>query len=247
MSDAESVTLDILSEETARWLRARIAARSGGTPLGRGYQATVTRFDTPEGPVVVKSPHHSGLLGAPGRVTIRREHDVYARLHGIEGIPRCYALLDGLHLVLEHVPGPSLRAHARRIENPERFYARLLATIDSMHAAGVAHGDLKRKDNIVVGPDERPYLIDFGIACLDSPDGRGLGHRRFEYVRQLDYNAWVKLKYRRELGRMTPAEAARYRPLLLERASRWVRIPWQTVTLRRPRKRWKARRARNGR
>ena len=27
-----------------------------------------------------------------------------------------------------------------------------------MHAAGVAHGDLKRKDNIIVGPGERPYL-----------------------------------------------------------------------------------------
>ncbi len=241
------MALEALSEETAQRLRELIAARGGAASLGHGYQATVTLFDTPQGVVVVKSPHHSGLLGAPGRVTIRREHSVYSRLHGVEGIPRCYALLDGLHLVLEHVPGPSLRAQARQLENPERFYARLLATIDAMHAAGVAHGDLKRKDNIVVGPDERPYLVDFGIACLDAPDGRGLAHRRFEYVRQLDYNSWIKLKYARALERMTAAEAARYRPLLLERVARWVRIPWQTVTLRRPRKRWKARRARNGR
>lgn len=232
-----------LSEQTTDWLRERIARRADGTLLGHGYQATVTRFDTPQGPVVVKSPHRSGLLGIPGRMTIRREYRVYARLEGVEGVPHCYALLDGLHLVLEHVPGPSLRAYEHRVEDAEALYARLLATIDSMHAAGVAHGDLKRKDNVIVGPGERPYVIDFGIACLDPPDGRGLGHRRFEYLRQFDYNSWLKLKYRRELERMTPIEAERYRPLLLERLARWIRIPWQTLTLRRPRKRWKARRA----
>ena len=237
------MAFESLSEDTARRLREQIVSPDAGTPLGQGYQAAVTRYETPHGPVVVKSPHLSGLLGTPRRMTIRREHRVYARLEGIEGIPRCYGLLDGLHLVLEHIPGPSLRAYEARIADRERFYARLLATIDAMHAAGVAHGDLKRKDNVVVGPGERPYLIDFGIACLDAPDGRGLAHRRFEYLCQFDYNSWIKLKYRRELERMTPIEAERYRPLVLERVARWIRIPWQTLTLRRPRKRWKARRA----
>lgn len=233
-----------LSEDTARWLRERIATPGSGTRLGHGYQATVTRFETLQGAVVVKSPHGAGLLGLPGRLTIRREHRVYERLGGIEGVPCCHALLDGLHLVLEHVPGPSLRAYEAQIQDPERLYARLLATIDAIHAAGVAHGDLKRKDNVIVGPNERPYLIDFGIACLDPPSGAGLGHRRFEYLKQFDYNSWVKLKYRKALERMTPGEAARYRPLVLERVARWIRIPWQTITLRRPRKRWLARRGR---
>lgn len=233
--------MESLSEDTVRWLRERIDAPQAGLRLGHGYQATVTRFDTPEGPVVVKSPHRSGLLGAPGRITIRREHRVYGLLAGIEGIPRCLGLLDDLHLVLEYVPGPSLRAYEKRIANAEQLYARLLTTIDAMHAAGVAHGDLKRKDNVVVGPGERPYVIDFGIACIDAPERRGLGHRRFEYVSQLDYNAWIKLKYRRELDRMTPAEADRYRRLALERIARWIRIPWQTLTLRRPRQRLRAR------
>lgn len=238
---------DLLSDDTARWLRERIARPGSGIPLGRGYQATITLFETPQGPVVVKSPHHAGLAGLPARLTIRREHRVYARLDSVAGVPRCFALLDGRHLVLEHVPGPSLRAYEPGMDDAEQFYARLLATIDAMHAAGVAHGDLKRKDNVIVGPGEQPYIIDFGIACLDSPDGRGPGHRRFEYLRQFDYNSWIKLKYRRELERMTPSEAERYRPLMLERVARWIRIPWQTVTLRRPRKRWRARRARSPR
>jgi hypothetical protein len=33
-----------------------------------------------------------------------------------------------------------------------------------------------------------------------------------------------------------------YRPLLVERAARIVRVPWQKLTLRRPRQRWRARR-----
>ena len=37
-------------------------------------------------------------------------------------------------------------------------------------------------------------------------------------------------------------DAVRYRPLLLERLARWVRVVWQKVTLRRPRQRWRARR-----
>lgn len=235
----------LLSDDTTRWLRERVAKPGSGTPLGRGYQAAVTLFETPQGPVVVKSPHRSGALGLPARIAIRREYRVYERLESVAGVPRCFALLDDRHLVLEHVPGPSLRAFEPDLDDGEHFYAQLLATIDAMHEAGVAHGDLKRKDNILVGPGRQPYIIDFGIACLDAPDGRGLAHRRFEYVRQFDYNSWIKLKYRRELERMTPIEAERYEPLMLERVARWIRIPWQTVTLRRPRRRWRARRARS--
>jgi serine/threonine protein kinase len=107
-----------------------------------------------------------------------------------------------------------------------------------MHAAGVAHGDLKRKDNIVVGPGERPYLVDFGIAALRG-ESRLLNRLVFEPVKQMDYNAWVKLKYQRQFDALSPEDATLYRPLRLERIARWVRIPWQKITLRRPRQRWR--------
>ena len=72
-----------------------------------------------------------------------------------------------------------------------------------MHAAGVAHADLKRKANIIVGPGERPWLIDFGIAARRGTSA--LGRSWFEHAVQGDYNAWIKLKYGR---RIEPAEAA---------------------------------------
>jgi hypothetical protein len=65
---------------------------------------------------------------------------------------------------------------------------------------------------------------------------------------QMDLNAWVKLKYGRrvdpesEPGVLSAADAEIYRPLLLERMARAVRVPWQIITLRRTRQRWNARR-----
>ena len=114
-----------------------------------------------------------------------------------------------------------------------------------MHAAGVAHGDLKRKDNIIVGPGERPYLIDFGIAARRSATSAPWNRYAFEPLVQMDMNAWIKLKYGRRIdptaepGVLSPADAAVYRPLWIERVARIVRVPWQTITLRRPRQRWR--------
>jgi serine/threonine protein kinase len=220
-----------------QWLRAELRA-GRGERLGAGYQAIVHRHVGPYGDVVVKSPHARSILGFVARYAVRREHRVYARLAGVPGVPRLLGLLDDEHLVLEHITGPSLRAYDAHLRDRERFFAELLASIEAMHAAGVAHGDLKRKDNIVVGPNEHPYVIDFGIARLRH----GRGGRVFEWVKQMDYNAWAKRKCGGRMDELAPEDAARYRPLLLERIARRIRIPWQKLTLRRPRQRWRARR-----
>jgi serine/threonine protein kinase len=166
------------------------------------------------------------------------------RLRGVPGVPRCHGFLDGKHLVLEHVPGPSLRACDAQLQDRERFFAELLATIEAIQASGVAHGDLKRKNNIVVDPNERPYIIDFGIARLRRIEREGRGGPMFEWVRQLDYNAWAKLKYRRRMDVLSPEDAARYRPLRLERLARLLRIPWQKLRHRQRRRQLRVRQSR---
>jgi predicted Ser/Thr protein kinase len=233
---------------------ARLAAELGaavaaqrGRKLGSGYQASVQVYETSSGAVVVKQPHAGGPLGSLWRSLLRREAAVYARLRGIAGIPRSFGLVgDGL--ALEHIAGPSLREHEPQIGNREAFFAKLRATLDAMHAAGVAHSDLKRKDNIIVGAGERPYMIDFGIAVRRSATSALWNRLVFDRAVQMDLNAWIKLKYGRrvdpesEPGVLSAEDAAVYRPLLLERAARVVRVPWQFITLRRPRQRWRARR-----
>jgi serine/threonine protein kinase len=230
-------------DTVARWLHDAVPA-SVGRRLGRGYQASVEVYSTPSGDVVVKKPHRSALLGWLWRYLLRREHSVYARLAGVPGVPQTYGLIDGEYLALEYVHGPSLREHELKLADRTAFFADLLATLRAMHAAGIAHADLKRKDNIIVASGERPYLIDFGIAARRGSSW--LGRAWFEHQRQGDYNAWIKLKYGRriepaEVSALLSAEdAALYRPLWIERVARAVRVPWQRITLRRPRQRWRA-------
>lgn len=235
---------DAVDAPSPEQLAAALAA-APGRALGSGYQASVELVPTPFGELVVKRPH-GGVLAALWRYLLRREYAVYSRLGGIAGIPRAYGLVGGEALALEYIAGPSLREADAKLADRERFFARLLATVLAMHAAGVAHGDLKRKHNVIVGAGEQPYLIDFGIACMR--DGV-FGHFAFTAFRQMDLNAWLKLKYGRRIGTIEPGvlsveDAALYRPLLIERFARAVRVPWQFLTLRRLRQRWRAQRKR---
>jgi predicted Ser/Thr protein kinase len=233
----------VIDGALAAELDAAIAA-GAGRELGSGYQASVRVYATSFGDVVVKTPH-GGVLGGVWRTLLQREHAVYERLTGIAGIPRSFGLVGGEGLALEYVAGPSLREFDAKIADRAAFFGTLLETVQAMHAAGVAHGDLKRKDNIVVGPNERPYLIDFGIAVRRSRTSTVWNSQAFAPLVQMDLNAWIKLKYGRRIdpatepGVLAAADAALYRPLPIERLARAVRVPWQKITLRRPRQRWR--------
>jgi predicted Ser/Thr protein kinase len=203
--------------------------------LGRGYQGAVYRVDTAQGPVIVKRAMGGALARAARRLMLRRELRIYQLLEGIPGVPRCYGLRHG-ELVLEYVEGTSLREAQLAPEAREQFFTALLDLIESVHQAGVAHGDLKRKDNILVDAAGRPVLIDFGTA-VSAPPGAGWWRRVvFREVRRMDLNAWSKLKYQRRPGGYVGGDQRHFRPTLLERLARIVRRTWQTLTLRRRRK-----------
>ena len=97
----------------------------------------------------------------------------------------------------------------------------------------MAHGDLKRKRNILVGPAEQPYVIDFGIAVV-AHDQRGF---LFDLVRQVDRNAWIKHKYRGRTKDISAEDSAIYKPMRSERLMRMLKPAWQAATLRSWRKR----------
>lgn len=142
--------------------------------------------------------------------------------------------------MLEHIEGPTLREAQTTLTDRDRFFSRLLATVQAMHASGVAHGDLKRKENTLVGPNETPYLIDFGIATLETPGSSYLTRKRFATMRQMDLNAWIKLKHGPVTDELSPEEAALHQPLLVERWARRARKPWKLLSLRSLRKRRRA-------
>ena len=80
----------------------------------------------------------------------------------------------------------------------------------------------KRKDNILVGTAEQPFVSWISAPPTfrrESPNG-GLRRWLFNFMTQTDYNAWIKRKYRTRLPQpVSRRTAALYRPLPLERVS----------------------------
>ena len=202
------------------------------TLLGQGYQGAVYRVETAAGPVIIKRAIGRGLARAVRRAMLRREYGIYQLLSGVAGGPACRGLRNGEELVLDYVPGPSLREPGQPPGDRPRFFAELLDLIHALHRAGVAHGDLKRKDNILVGPGGRPVLIDFGTAVSAPPGAGPLRRWLFRQVRRMDLNAWVKLKYQRQELAMDPVDRRYHRPTWPEQAARVVRRAWRRLTLR---------------
>ena len=204
--------------------------------LASGYQGAVYLTETPRGAVIVKKPLGRGFARAVRGAMLRREYRIYQRLPGIPGIPRCLGLQHGDELVLEFIDGKSLRTLRDGPPDRERFFAALLQLIQAMHRAGVAHGDLKRKDNILLGPGGQPFLIDFGTA-VSAPPGAGLLRRLlFRQLRRMDLNAWIKMKYRGQWSDIDPADLQYHHPTLPEWLARIIRRPWRALTFRRRRK-----------
>jgi predicted Ser/Thr protein kinase len=166
---------------------------SAGQLLGHSNQAEVRRFQVEGLDLAIKMPKGRGLAWAARRVSLEREYSTYQRLAGLAGFPRCLGFVDRTWLVLEYVEAIPFR-QARLIDR-ELFFQRLLTSIQAMHARGVAHGDLKRKDNLLVIEPDQPVILDLGTAALSRAGFHPIRNRLFRYICQTDLNAWVKLKY----------------------------------------------------
>lgn len=231
---ARSAATDKL-ERFEAWL---VAAPSGaGVPLGKGYQAATVLYKSPYGSFVVKRATGVWPWRAMGEAAIRREHRIYSIISGIPGIPKCFGLMDGRALVLEHIEGTTFRRGETQLEDWDGFFVKLLDTLRSIHARGVAHGDLKRKDNLLIGPGDQPYIVDFGVSSIEKRAKWPWSNAIYRWMHQYDYNAWVKLKNRSQLNSLSPEDAALYKPTATERVARAIRTIWNKLTLRRLRRR----------
>ncbi len=206
---------DVLLE----WITASLRERRN--VLGRGYQCHTLLYRDAERSLVVKAPLGRGLAAYVRRRMLQNEFAVYGRLSGLPGLPVCHGFLNNRFLVLEFIDGVPIQD--ARITDRDFFFDTLLRQIRSMHRAGVAHGDLKKKDNILVVDGRQPVLLDFGVAVIRKSGLVPANRYLYSLFKKFDYNAYVKLKYRKRIDRISAADRPFYHRTVVEKSAGWIK------------------------
>jgi len=109
-----------------------------------------------------------------GRLLADREQAFHRRLEDVEGIPASLGPVRVAGRVLPHaVAREFITGHALREGEHvgDHFFSRFRRMLAEVHARGVAHVDLHKRENILVDDAGHPHLIDFQIsfACRADP------------------------------------------------------------------------------
>ena len=229
-------------EQKHTWLRAlgaaempaEIALIDGRYTHVRTFKhdffAATGLYDGPSGRVVLKLGRVQSLLGLPmawlGQWAAEHETDMYRLAEGVPGVPKCFGRLGRTGFAHAFVEGHPLQ---RNEQVGDDFFPQLARILDRLHERGMAYVDLEKRENILVGTDGCPWLIDFQISypgpgldgvirrtwgpgALHRLVPRGLRHYLLSRLQNGDRYHLLKHRRRHRVDTMTPEEiAASYR------------------------------------
>lgn len=102
-----------------------------------------------------------------GRWLARREMRLLAKLQGVEGIPEIFreVRIEGARArhvsVHAFIEGRPLSLSTQMAVD---FFDRLDRLLQQLHERRIAYVDLHKQENVIVGEDGKPYLIDFQVS-----------------------------------------------------------------------------------
>ncbi|MDH5485378.1 MAG: hypothetical protein OEY43_09115 [Gammaproteobacteria bacterium] len=208
---------DLSETDLKQWIENSLAEKSH--ILAAGVQGQTLKYQDQQNSLVIKTPHGRGLIKYFHILMLRHEYAVYKKLQDYSFAPRCYGLLAGRYLVIEYIDAKPIR-HARP-QNELLFFQQLFTAIQQLHEIGIAHFDLKKKDNLLVINGERPCLIDFGTAVIRKTGCCAIfNHFWYRLAKQFDYNAWIKYKYKKQLELISAGDRPYYHRTIIEIVSR---------------------------
>jgi hypothetical protein len=128
-----------------------------------------------DGPrMTYKVGRRARLFGVPlawlGRGLTNREARLYAAFADLAGVPDFAGRIGRDAFAHVYVEGRPLK---KGDAVNDAFFPALQSLMEQVHARRAAYVDFEKRENIIVGDDDRPYLIDFQISWQSPPDWRG--------------------------------------------------------------------------
>ena len=178
------------------------------------YAATGFYDDEHGKRVVLKMGRTNDVLGFSGvflgRFSRSRETRFYSKVTDIDNVPRVLGRVGVTGFVHEFVPGRPLGekdAHGKYLPVPDAFFDELIALLRKLHRRQIAYVDTNKPQNILLGDDGRPHLIDFQISYDMFEFGNNwLNRRILERLKQEDFYHVLKHKRRLRPDLMTTEE-----------------------------------------
>lgn len=187
------------------------------------FFAATGLYRGPSGLAVLKVGRTNDLWTVPlrwiGRWLTQREARLYALTQDVPAVPRLIGTVGQNAFLHAFVPGRPL---ARDERVSDTFFDELFDAVRALHARHVAYVDLNKRQNILIGDDGRPHLIDFQISLHLPPKGwRAAAPVRWLLARFQHGDRYHCLKHKRRLRPDLLSEAERRE---LERLSVWIRL-----------------------
>ncbi|HVT90020.1 MAG TPA: hypothetical protein VHD56_14295 [Tepidisphaeraceae bacterium] len=178
---------------------------------------------------VLKMSRTEEFAGIPllwiGRWLCRREMRFYSRLSDLPNVPPLLGTIGETGFVHAFVQGKPL---SKDRPVPDGFFQQLVSLLHELHRRNIAYVDTNKPENILLGDDGRPHLIDFQISYdMHELGNWWLNRRLLKQLQREDEYHILKHKKKLRPDEMTDAErAAAERKSWLIRLHRFITKPY---------------------
>ena len=179
--------------------------------------------------VVLKMGRTEEFAGLPlawlGQWLCDREVRFYNKLSDLPNVPAVLGRVGRTGFIHDYVEGRPL---SKDRPVPDGFFDKLQGLLTELHRRDIAYVDTNKPENILLGDDGLPHLIDFQISWdLDEKLPRFLGRSILRHMQREDFYHILKHKKRLRKDELTPDELARAeRKSFLIRLHRFVFKPY---------------------
>jgi len=184
--------------------------------------------DKSVGRVVLKISRVQPFFGLPiawiGRFLKCREYRLLEQLQSLDQVPCLIGEYGRNGFVYQYIDGQTLD---EKPNLPDNYFEQLKLLLHKIHHHGICYVDFNKRGNILLGVDNRPYMIDFQISMkLDRPWCKRLCRmlQREDYYHLLKH----KRKFRPDLLSESERMLSRHRSLPL-RIHRFLTVPLRSL------------------